>query len=138
MPASHVMLALTQVLAAALGVLPAQGRVDEPRPTFALVKDAKGEPLAGATVTFAGCLPHVGVEYGPADVQHVESDERGRARARLRADLCYVAWATGPASVDGSRGGGGPLPPCPTTRSQASRTASLISSHAVGSAPRCW
>jgi hypothetical protein len=103
MPASHVMLALTQVLAAALGVLPAQGRVDEPRPTFALVKDAKGEPLAGATVTFAGCLPHVGVEYGPADVQHVESDERGRARARLRADLCYVAWATGPASVDGSR-----------------------------------
>lgn len=72
------------------------------RPTFALVSDPAGEPIAGATVTFAGCLPHLGTTVGPLDVQVVQADARGRAQAKLQAGLCYVAWAIGPADAAGS------------------------------------
>lgn len=88
-------------IATTLLPLVAQRGADEaPRqPTFARVVDAAGAPLAGAVVTFAGCLPHVGPEVGPHDVLQVASDDRGRARAKLRVDLCYVAFAA--AEVDG-------------------------------------
>jgi hypothetical protein len=63
----------------------------------------RGEPIAGATVTFAGCLPHLGTTAGPLDLlQVVQADARGRAHARLQAGLCYVAWAVGPADAAGS------------------------------------
>ncbi|MGB3968028.1 MAG: hypothetical protein WBO45_14935, partial [Planctomycetota bacterium] len=36
-------------------------------------------------------------------VLQVQSDARGRAQARLRPGLCYVAWAVGPANAQGER-----------------------------------
>lgn len=72
-----------------------------PQPTFARVETAAGEPLANAVVTFAGCLPHAGTDAGPHDVHQVQTDARGRARASLQANLCYVAWAVGPADGAG-------------------------------------
>lgn len=74
--------------------LPLAAQEPSRRPTFARVVDAAGEPVAGAVVTFAGCVPHLGTRIGPHDEQRVASDERGRARARLQEGLCYVAWAT--------------------------------------------
>ncbi|MBL9077512.1 MAG: hypothetical protein JNL08_08415 [Planctomycetes bacterium] len=76
-------------LAAGLAAQPGPVR----RPTFALVRDAAGEPLAGAVVTFVGWLPHVGTA-GPRDALVVAADARGRATAKLREGLCYVVWAT--------------------------------------------
>lgn len=80
----------------AVPLLVASAGAQEPpgrQPTFALVLDAARAPLAGAEVTFAGWVPHVGAA-GPHDVLVVAADERGRARAKLREDLCYLAWAT--------------------------------------------
>lgn len=90
------------VLAVAAAALPGQGQ-GEParRPTFARVEDGRGEPLANAVVTFAGCLPHLGVEAGPRDLLQVQTDARGRAQAKLLPELCYVAWAIGPADAQG-------------------------------------
>ncbi|MBX3462894.1 MAG: hypothetical protein KF830_06970 [Planctomycetes bacterium] len=85
---------------ACLAPLVAQADAPVRRPTFVRVLDAAGEPIGGATVTFAGCLPHVGVLHGPHDVQVVAADARGRAQARLREGLCYLAWA---ASETGGR-----------------------------------
>lgn len=73
------------------------------KPTFARVETKDGAPLANAVVTFAGCMPHVGVEAGPCDVQLVQSDARGRAQCKLQPGLCYVAWAVGPDAGGGSR-----------------------------------
>jgi len=86
-----------------LAALPAQGAVsDARRSTFALVLDERGEPLPAAIVMFAGCVPYVGSESGLTDLQLVASDARGRAHAKLRGDLCYVAWAVGPPGAGGS------------------------------------
>lgn len=74
---------------------PADGR----EPTFVRVVDGARAPLAGAAVTFVGNLPEV--ESGPVDRVVVASDARGRAMARLRTDLCYSAWAVGPAAASG-------------------------------------
>lgn len=83
------------VLAATSVSLSAQRSEADPqrRLTFARVVDEAGAPLAGAVVTFAGCVPHLGPMVGPHDVQRVGADDRGRARAKLRDGLCYVAWA---------------------------------------------
>jgi hypothetical protein len=72
------------------------------KPTFARVVDGTGEPLAGAVVTFAGGLPHLGPDAAPVDQVDVASDARGRAQAKLLPGLCYVAWAVAPAAADGS------------------------------------
>ena len=74
------------------------------RPTFVRVEDERGQPLANATVTFSGGIPHVGVEVGARDLQQVLSDGKGRGQAKLQPGLCYVAWAVGPAGDDGARG----------------------------------
>lgn len=71
------------------------------RPTFVRVESADGRPLAGATVVFAGGLPHLG-DAGERDLQQVATDARGRAQAKLRPGLCYVAWATSPAAAHGA------------------------------------
>ncbi len=73
------------------------------RPTFARVEDKDGQPLAGAVVTFAGCVPHLGSEGGPRDLHEVLADARGRAQCKLLPGLCYVAWAVGPAGPGGER-----------------------------------
>lgn len=72
------------------------------RTTVARVFDAKDAGVAAAAVTFAGCVPHIGVGAGPVDVQTVVTDERGFARASLVPGLCYVAWAIGPADAAGA------------------------------------
>ncbi len=91
------------VIAFACAALPAQADNAEAvrRPTFARVEDEKGEPLANAVVTFAGCMPHLGITVGPKDVWQVQTDARGRAQAKLQPGLCYVAWAVGPADAAG-------------------------------------
>lgn len=71
------------------------------RATIVRVVDAQGTAIAGANVTFAGSIPHLGAEYGPVDVQNVTSDVRGYARADLQPFLCHVAWAVGPADAAG-------------------------------------
>ncbi|MBL8754335.1 MAG: hypothetical protein JNK15_13620 [Planctomycetes bacterium] len=85
--------------------LAAQDRAPEPerRPTFVRVESASGDTVAGAVVTFAGCLPHLGVEVGPRDVQQVATDARGRAQAKLSTEACYAVWAVGPANERGER-----------------------------------
>jgi hypothetical protein len=72
------------------------------KPTFLRVLGADGEPLAGATVTLAGGMPHLGVDLSPPDVVVVASDRRGRATAKLLPGLCYVTWAVGPADASGA------------------------------------
>ncbi|HEX5051470.1 MAG TPA: hypothetical protein VFZ65_06830 [Planctomycetota bacterium] len=74
----------------------------ERRPAFVRVFDAAGEPAVAAAITLAGCLPHLGAVAGPSDVQHVQSDARGRAVPKLQAGLCYVAWAV--LAADGQHG----------------------------------
>lgn len=71
------------------------------RVSFVRVSDGKGDALPGAVVTLVGCVPHLGLGHGPSDVQHVGTDARGRAQARLQAGLCYVTWAVGPADAEG-------------------------------------
>ncbi|MBL8747621.1 MAG: hypothetical protein JNK78_00570 [Planctomycetes bacterium] len=73
---------------------------EPPRATFARVLDADGSPVVRAVVTFAGHVPQLGA-LGPTDEVVVESDERGRATAKLQPGLCYVAWAVGPADAEG-------------------------------------
>ncbi|MGK0261889.1 MAG: hypothetical protein ACI8UD_000526 [Planctomycetota bacterium] len=70
------------------------------RPTFGRVVDAAGKPLAGATVTLVGGLPHLLPGLQDIHVAAVETDRRGRAMARLQQGLCYVAWVSGPV-IDG-------------------------------------
>jgi len=92
------------VLALAVAAL-AQGSgaiAVERRATFVRVEIADGAPLAGATVTFAGHMPHLVGASGPTDVVHVQADERGRAQAKLLPGLCYVAWAVGAPDGEGS------------------------------------
>jgi hypothetical protein len=84
---------LALATAACLAPAVAQGAEAVRRPTFALVLGIDQVPVAGAVVTFAGCLPHLGATAGPQDVQVVAADARGRAQARLLPGLCYVAWA---------------------------------------------
>jgi len=85
------------------GVLAQDGANTARLPTIVRVVDAAGAALAGATVTVAGSVPHLGTEHGPIDVQHVISDARGFARADLRPSLCHVAWAIGAADGAGGR-----------------------------------
>ena len=66
------------------------------RPTFGRVVDASGKPIAGATVTLIGGLPHLLPALQDVHVAEVETDQRGRAMARLQQGLCYVAWVSGP------------------------------------------
>lgn len=65
------------------------------RATFVRVESPDGAPLAAATVTFAGHVPHLVGFGGSTDVQRVQADSRGRAQAKLLPGLCYVAWAVG-------------------------------------------
>jgi len=71
------------------------------RPTFARAETAAGAPLAGAVVTFAGRVPHLGVDVADKDIVQVATDVRGRAQAKLLPGLCYTAWVAGPAAADG-------------------------------------
>ncbi len=75
---------------------PADGR----EPTFVRVFSETHAPLAGAEVTFVGCVPEI--EGGPVDRVTAISDARGRVMAKLRTDLCHVAWATGPTTATGA------------------------------------
>lgn len=100
MPGTHGRL---WIAAALLAHATAQERDVTSQPTFARVESAAGEPLADAVVTFAGCLPHAGTDAGPLDVKQVQTDAKGRARAHLQPNLCYVAWAVGPADGEGRR-----------------------------------
>jgi hypothetical protein len=68
------------------------------QPTFVRIEGADGQPVAHATVTFAGGKLHLGSEVAPDDVLQVAGDARGRAQAKLLPDCCYVAWAIGPDS----------------------------------------
>lgn len=88
-----------------VGAAPAQAPADDaPRePTFARVLDAAGQPLAGAEVTFVGGVPHLAGAARATDTASATTDARGRAIARLRPGLCYVAWAVGPADGHGRR-----------------------------------
>ena len=92
-------------LVMSLGVTLAQvgspGSVDV-RPTFGRVLGQRGDPVVGATVTLVGGLPHLQSELQEVHVVQVATDKRGRAVARLRQGLCYVAWAEG-VGVDGER-----------------------------------
>src|SRR5688572_10459888 len=98
----HGRLGLVCTCALLVRAAAAQERVEvTAQPTFARVETIGGEPLADAIVTFAGCLPHAGADAGPLDVKQVQTDARGRARAHLQPNLCYVAWAVGPAAADG-------------------------------------
>jgi hypothetical protein len=94
---------LVAVLALAVAVRAQDGAAlaVERRATFVRVEAADGAPLAGATVTFAGHVPHLVGLGGATDVQRVQADGRGRAQAKLLPRLCYVAWAVGPADADG-------------------------------------
>ncbi|MBM4061562.1 MAG: hypothetical protein FJ265_10780, partial [Planctomycetes bacterium] len=82
----------------AVAALPQDGPAVR-RATFVRVVDRDGGPVAGAVVTLAGGLPHLGGELAPADTQQVAADARGRASAKLLPGLCYVAWAVGPAAA---------------------------------------
>ncbi|MCA8963341.1 MAG: hypothetical protein KDC48_00565 [Planctomycetes bacterium] len=84
------------VAAAVAQARPADGR----EPTFVRVFSEAHAPLAGAEVTLVGCVPEI--EGGPVDRVVAVSDARGRVMARLRTDLCYAAWATGPAAANGA------------------------------------
>lgn len=88
---------------ATTGALVAQDAMTEAarRATFVRVVDGKGAAIAGAVVTFVGCVPWLGLAFGPSDTQHIGTDERGRAQARLQGGLCYVTWAVGPADAEG-------------------------------------
>lgn len=98
--------ALAAVAAASLVAAAAPAQANEldaaKKPTFARVEAKDGTTLANAVVAFAGCVPHIGVDAGPRDVQLVQTDARGRAQCKLQPGLCYVAWAVGPAAADGS------------------------------------
>lgn len=84
-------------LAFALGcAVAAPAQAGERKWTFARVVDGDGAALGGLEVTFAGGNPQLVEAVQRSDVVVVQSDARGRVRARLRPDLCYVAWATGP------------------------------------------
>src|SRR5690606_7072586 len=69
-----------------------------------LVMGADGTPLADATVTLVGGMPHLLPALQDIHVVAVATDKRGRAMARLQQGLCYVAWATGPV-VNGEQAG---------------------------------
>lgn len=88
-------------LAAAASAQAGGGAAGERRATFVRVEAADGAPLAGATVTFAGNMPHLVGAGGPTDVQRVQTDPRGRAQAKLLPGLCYVAWAVGAPDGEG-------------------------------------
>lgn len=88
-------------LCCSLLAIPAPAQDGVRWPSFARVEDAAGNGLAGAIVTFAGHVPHLGSEVVPEDVLVVQADARGRAQAKLLPGLCYVAWAVGPAAADG-------------------------------------
>ena len=72
------------------------------RPTFARVTDAADKPVVNGVVTLVGGYPHLSPSLQDIHVVEVATDKRGRAMARLKAGLCYVAWAKGP-DVDGKR-----------------------------------
>jgi hypothetical protein len=97
---SHCLSALLALAVAAPAQEGAAAAVER-RATFVRVEAADGAPLAGATVTFAGHVPHLAGLGGATDVQRVQADGRGRAQAKLLPGLCYVAWAVGPADGDG-------------------------------------
>jgi hypothetical protein len=88
------------VLLAWSACLPAQ-TAGQRRPTFARAETATGEPLAGAVVTFAGRVPHLGVDVVGKDIVRVGTDARGRAQAKLLPGLCYTAWVESAAGADG-------------------------------------
>ncbi|MFN9948037.1 MAG: hypothetical protein ACK56S_14450 [Planctomycetota bacterium] len=97
---SHCLSALLALAVAAPAQEGAAAAVER-RATFVRVEAADGAPLAGATVTFAGHVPHLAGLGGATDVQRAQADGRGRAQAKLLPGLCYVAWAVGPADGDG-------------------------------------
>jgi hypothetical protein len=100
MPRSKALLMLA-LGSATGGALRAQEAEAVRRPTFVRVVDARGEPLANATVWLSGGQPHLGAVVGALDALVVASDARGRAQAKLLPGLCYVAWAAGPADDQG-------------------------------------
>ena len=92
-------------LALSFGVTLAQvgsPRSADVRPTFGRVIGQGGDPVVDATVNLVGGLPHLMSELQDVHVVRVATDKRGRAVAKLRQGLCYVAWAEW-ADVDGER-----------------------------------
>lgn len=92
-------------LVLSIGVTLAQvgsSRSVDVRPTFGRVVGQGGDPVVNATVTLVGGLPHLLSELQDVHVVQVATDKRGRAVAKLRQGLCYVAWVEG-ANVDGAR-----------------------------------
>jgi hypothetical protein len=77
------------------------GQAGPRRATFVRAENAAGEPLVGAVVTFAGGVPHLGVDVVQRDILQVATDARGRAQAKLLPGLCYTAWVVGAADPDG-------------------------------------
>lgn len=95
-------LALAIVAAAAAGVAqrpPAERR----EPTFVNVVGADRAALPFAAVTFVGCVPEF--DGGPIDRVEAVADARGRVTVKLRADLCYAAWAVGQGAAAGESPG---------------------------------
>lgn len=80
-------------LAVALAALAPSAAAQRLQPTLCAVADAAGQPVAGATVTLLGSQPHLSPSLRGPHIVKVETDARGRALARLRPGLCYVAWA---------------------------------------------
>lgn len=72
------------------------------RPTFGRITDADDKPVVNGVVTLVGGYPHLLPSLQDIHVVEVATDKRGRAMARLKKGLCYVAWAKGP-DVDGKR-----------------------------------
>lgn len=86
------------VWAAAVGAANAQERVA----TAGRVLDAKGKPVAGATVSFVGSVPPLYDRFEPADFLEVQSDSSGRFRGELLSHGDYSVWAVGLAAADES------------------------------------
>ncbi|MEC8252698.1 MAG: carboxypeptidase-like regulatory domain-containing protein, partial [Planctomycetota bacterium] len=80
-------------LAVALAALAPSAAAQRLQPTLCAVVDAAGQPVAGATVTLLGSQPHLSPSLRGPHIVEVATDARGRALARLRPGLCYVAWA---------------------------------------------
>ena len=89
-------------LLTALALLACSAAAQQLRPTFCEVVDEAGAAVAGAEVTLVGGRPELSADLQDVHVVEVATGKRGRALARLRPGLCYVAWARGP-TVQGQR-----------------------------------
>ena len=90
------------LLSASLALFASPATSQRLQPTPCAVLDAAGRPVADAAVTILGSQPHLSPSLRQDHLVELRTDARGRALARLRPGLCYVAWARGPA-VEGRR-----------------------------------